>query len=172
MGGIISGSTGTVIGGGIGSVVGAGLGASLGGGIGSVVGAGLGSVVGGTVGSGKLGGLGSAVGGLGSASAGVGSASPVNWALPANASETIVSLQQVSIPAVLLAIYRITNSGVETIFEPIGPVVVQTDNGPFSLGPGTSIDISTQTITISTGAKPAHGTYQLLGNALVGERAT
>ena len=166
MGGI-RGSAGTVVGGGIGSVVGAGIGSVVGGGIGSVVGAGIGSVVGGSVGSGKAGGIGSVVGGLGSASGGV-----VSWSLPANTSETILSLQQVNIPAVLLAIYRITNTGVKNTTAPGGSVVVQTDNGPFDLEPGTSIDISTQTITIRSGAKPAHGTYQLLSNAMVGNRAT
>jgi hypothetical protein len=165
MGGI-RGGAGAVVGGGIGSVVGAGLGSLLGGGIGSVVGAGLGSVVGGSVGSGKAVGLGSVVGGLGSGTGGAGAASFIGWALPANTSETILSLQQVSIPAVLLAIYRITNTGVAGG----GSVVVQTDNGPFDLEPGASIDISTQTIVIHAGAKSAHGTYQLLGNALVGIR--
>lgn len=171
MGGI-RGSAGTVVGGGIGSVVGAGIGSVVGGGIGSVVGAGIGSVVGGSVGSGKAGGIGSVVGGLGSASGGVGPGALVSWSLPANASETILSLQQVNIPAVLLAIYRITNTGVKSTTAPGGSVVVQTDNGPFDLEPGTSIDISTQTITIRSGAKPAHGTYQLLSNAMVGNRAT
>ena len=167
MGGI-RGNAGMVVGGGIGSVVGAGLGSIVGGSVGSVVGAGLGSVVGGSVGSGKGSGLGSVVGGLGSASGGVGSL--VSWSLPANASETILSLQQVNIPAVLLAIYRITNTGVANSRG--GSVVVQTDNGPFDLAPGASIDISTQTITIRSGDKPAHGTYQLLSNASVGNRGT
>ena len=88
----------------------------------------------------------------------------------ANTSETILSLQQVNIPAVLLAIYRITNTGVANSRG--GSVVVQTDNGPFDLAPGASIDISTQTITIRSGDKPAHGTYQLLSNANVGNRGT
>jgi hypothetical protein len=166
----MGGGIGTVVGGGIGSVLGAGVGSAVGGGVGSVVGAGLGSVVGGTVGSGKLGGIGSVVGGLGSATGGAGST--VSWSLPANTSETIVSLQQVSIPAVLLAIYRITNTGATNAAPPGGSAVVQTDNGPFDLAPGTSLDVSTQTITIRTGDKPAHGTYQLLGNALVGNRGT
>jgi hypothetical protein len=170
MGGIVRGVGAAVTGSAVGSVVGAGIGSALGGGIGSVVGAGVGSAVGGTVGSAKGGILGSVVGGLGTASAGAGS--PVSWSLPAETSETILSLQQVDIPAVLLAIYRITNTGATSPNAPGGTVLVQTDNAPFELGPGMAIDISTQTITIRSGAKPAHGTYQLLGNALVGNRAT
>ena len=166
MGGIV----GTVAGSGIGSVVGAGVGSAVGGGVGSVVGAGLGSVVGGTVGSGKFGGIGSVVGGLGTATAGA--SSPVNWSVPAHSSETIVSLQQVTIPAVLLAIYRITNTGAANAGGSGGSAVVQTDSGPFNLAPGAALDVSTQTITISTGDKPAHGTYELLGNALVGIKGT
>jgi hypothetical protein len=91
----------------------------------------------------------------------------VNWSLPANASETIVSLQEVNIPAVILAIYRIMNTGLASTG---GSVTVFTDHGQFELGPGMSIDVSTQTITIRTGQQAAHGTYQLLSNALAGSR--
>ena len=34
------------------------------------------------------------------------------------------------------------------------------------------MDISTQTITLHSGAQPAHGTYQLLSNAMAGNRET
>ncbi len=169
MGGIIKGVGAAVAGSSIGSVVGAGIGNAVGGGVGSVVGAGVGGAVGGAVGSAKGGGIGSVVGGLGTAAAGA--SSPVIWSLPAQASETILSLQQVAIPAVLLAIYRITNTGATNPNAPGGTVEVQTDNGSFELGPGMAIDISTQTITIRSGVRAAQGTYQLLGNALVGNRA-
>ena len=114
-------------------------------------------------------GLGSVIGGLGSAMNTVGPVSVARWSLPANASETIVSLQQVALPAVFLAIYRITNTGLSTGPRVGGSVVVHTDQGRFSLAPGTSIDISTQTITIRSGTKAAFGTYQLLCNAMAGK---
>jgi hypothetical protein len=109
------------------------------------------------------------VGGLGSSTGGVGSGSPVNWSLPADTSQTILSLQEVDIPAVVLAIYRIVNTGIVGSGQ---SVTIQTDHGTFDLEPGMSIDISTQNITIRSGRAPARGTYQLLGNALVGSRSS
>jgi hypothetical protein len=119
---------------------------------------------------GSFGGIGEVVGGLGAAVGGVGPVSLATWSLAAHASETILSLQQAPLPAVFLAIYRVTNTGGASgrglsgaVF---GSVTVETAHGQFALAPGTSIDVSTQTITIRSGDKPAHGTYQLLCNAM------
>jgi hypothetical protein len=111
-------------------------------------------------------GLGSAIAGLGSALNNVTPPGTARWSLPANSTETIVSLQQVALPAVFLAIYRITNTGLSSGPRIGGSVVVNTDQGKFTLTPGTSIDISTQTITIRTSTKGAQGTYQLLCQAM------
>jgi|SRR5450432_21290 len=156
----------------MGNIVG-GMGSAVGGNVIGGVGSAVGGIIGG-VGSavGGVGGVGSVVGGLASGSATAAApAALASWSLAANASATILSLQQVSIPAVFLAIYRITNTGVSFGSRTGGSVVVETDHGRFTLDPGNSMDISTQTLTLRTGrGKAARGTYQLLCNAMAGNR--
>jgi hypothetical protein len=83
---------------------------------------------------------------------------PASWSVGANLSETILSLQLLGVSSAYLAIYRVANSGDGTSSQ----VTVNTAGGQFSLLPGRSIDVSTQTITIVSQGPPAHGTLQLL----------
>jgi hypothetical protein len=98
------------------------------------------------------------------AAAGGAAATPTNqyglapWTVSGNAEEPIVSLQLLGVSAAYLAIYRVNNPGDGTS----NAVSVKTDHGQFPLLPGTSIDVSTQTVSIVGRGGNAHGIYQLL----------
>ncbi len=79
------------------------------------------------------------------------------WAVSASGKETILSLQTLGVSAAYLGIYRVTNAG-----EGSSPVTVNTDTGQFSLQPGTSIDVSSQSIVVVSQGQAAQGTYGLI----------
>ena len=79
-----------------------------------------------------------------------------NWATNLGSPQTILSLQQlISGPATFtyMALYRITNSVSSS------RVTVTTSLSSITLEPGSSVDVSTQEVQISS-AGPAWGTYQ------------
>ena len=88
------------------------------------------------------------------------------WSVPAGSSETIVSLQTLGVGAAYLAIYRVNNS------TDSSPVTVQTDQAKFELQPGTSIDVSTQTITLLSQNQHGRGTYQIICCSTVSSQIT
>ncbi|HEV2298402.1 MAG TPA: hypothetical protein VGR72_07795 [Candidatus Acidoferrales bacterium] len=85
-----------------------------------------------------------------------------NWGTSAGSPQRILSLQLLSVFAsslTYLALYRITNS------ENSSQATVTTSKGAITLEPGTSVDVSTQEVEISS-LKPAWGTYQNICCAL------
>jgi hypothetical protein len=72
------------------------------------------------------------------------------------ARATVLSLQPAGFTAVYLAIYRVSNEAGSST------VTVETDTGTIDLAPETSVDISTQTISIVSKGVAAQGTYQNL----------
>ena len=78
------------------------------------------------------------------------------WRVNPGGRATILSLQPAGITALYLAIYRVTND------DDSGDVQIQTDALTIDLAPGTSIDVSTQTITVLDRGSGSHGSYQNL----------